>query len=57
MLRSLQSESVKRRASVAELRGVGLAPRIVYGTSPAMIPSGTRALDRPIGEKAKPRGS
>lgn len=57
VLRSLQSESVKRRASVAELRGVGLAPRIVYGTSPAMIPSGTRALDRPIGEKAKPRGS
>lgn len=57
VLQSLQSESVKRKASVGDLRGTGFAPRIVYGSSPAMIPSGTRALDRPIGDRPKPRHS
>lgn len=45
----LQSGGAKRRASAGDLRR-GSAVTLA---SPAMVPSGTRALDRPIGEKEK----
>lgn len=46
----LRNSGGKRRAQV-ELRREDR----VYGASPSMIPSGTRALDRPFGLKPEPR--
>lgn len=48
--------AAKRRASGGDLRGASMKAAPVYGSPAVFVPAGTRALDRPIGEKKAGRG-
>lgn len=48
--------AAKRRASGGDLRGASMKAAPEYGSPAVFVPAGTRALDRPIGEKKAGRG-